>query len=436
MFARARLVLAAWFTFALVLTLAAVGGASYILIRRDLDQEIDDSLDATLVALEELQAYPERGPGEGRSPRDGAPPVGPGVAFPVDPDYDHDRLPPGVPSDVFIVYTDGAGTVLGNPRDVDIDDVAFADLCDSAAQSSRKSDVSSDSGDYRFITAKDASGDWVHIGRSLEARDRQLRTLSTVFLVGGLGGVVASAAGGLWLAGIALRPIRASFERQRRFVSDASHELRTPLAVLRANGELLQRHPKDTIAENMDQVDAITAEAEAMTKLVEDLLLLARADEGAANLAHAPVSLGAVAEELGRDMEALATKRGIELRVDAEPVQVEGDRHRLRQLAAILLDNALKYTPAGGKVSLRCYRAGRSVELSVSDTGPGIPLAEQAKIFDRFVRADSARTRAAGGSGLGLAIARWIAEAHGGRISVESDPGHGAKFTVRLPAAD
>jgi signal transduction histidine kinase len=98
------------------------------------------------------------------------------------------------------------------------------------------------------------------------------------------------------------------------------------------------------------------------------------------------------------------------------------------------LDNALKYTQTGGRVDVLCTQSGRWVEFSVTDTGPGIPAAEQSKIFDRFVRADSARTRATGGAGLGLAIAKWIAEAHGGRISVESEPGNGAKFVVRLPA--
>jgi signal transduction histidine kinase len=135
-------------------------------------------------------------------------------------------------------------------------------------------------------------------------------------------------------------------------------------------------------------------------------------------------------------MEALALERGLTLTIDAEPLEVQGDRHRLRQLGTILLDNALKYTPSGGRVTVRCVRAGKHAELSVADTGPGIPAAEQARIFDRFVRADSARTRSAGGTGLGLAIARWIAESHGGRISVESQPGVGATFLVRLPLAD
>lgn len=433
MFTRARLVLAASFSLALLVTLVVVGGVAYVLIRQDLDREIDESLEATQAVLSAPNRFPGRdGPGDGRGTREPGNLVG---AFQANDDYF--RLPPGIPSDVFIVYTKADGTVLGNPRGVDVAEVDFGRLCDETAEDGAYANVDVSDGHYRFVSEPGLRPDeWIHIGRSLEARDRQLQTLSGVFLVGGIGGVLASAAGGLWLAGMALRPIRTSFERQQRFVSDASHELRTPLAVLRANGELLQRHPNDTIAANMDQVDAITAEAEAMTKLVEDLLTLARADEGEANLSMEPVSFGAVLEELGRDMEALAKDRGLELRVDAEPVEVEGDRHRLRQLGAILLDNALKYTPAGGRVTVRATQSGKTVELSVTDTGPGIPATEQDKIFDRFVRADSARTRAAGGSGLGLAIAKWIAEAHGGRISVESVPGNGARFVVKLPAAD
>lgn len=434
MFTRARLVLAAWFTLALVVTLVAVGGVAYTLIRRDIDKEIDESLENTRAALMRPVNSPGRRPADNHGQGDVPGPAGLGAGFNA-PDFDGEKLPAGVPADVFIVYTDQEGSIYANPRSVDVGDVDFAKLCDVASGAYEVADVTAGGNHYRFVSQAIAnSGAWIHIGRSLEARDRQLQTLSTVFVVGGIGGVLASAMGGVWLAGIALRPIRKSYERQQRFVSDASHELRTPLAVLRANGELLQRHSGESIANNIDQVDAITAEAEAMTKLVDDLLLLARADEGEANIAREPVSLGAVAEELGRDMEALATEHHITLRVDAQPVEVEGDRYRLRQLGAILLDNAIKFTEPGGHVDLHCTRSGKWVEFSVSDTGPGIPDHLHSKIFDRFVRADAARTRATGGAGLGLAIAKWIAEAHGGRISVESQTGAGTKFTVRLPA--
>lgn len=426
MFTRARLVLAAWFTLALIVTLAMIGGVAYALIRRDIDREINDSLASAQSAI----AAPPIGFSR---PNDARP--GPGDRQGPSP-YDPDRIPAGIPSDVFIVYSDGAGNVTGNPREVDVGAVNFGGLCSEAVNGKALNNVSADGGHYRFISEKVGEGQWIHLGRSLEARDRQLRTLTAVFGVGGVGGVLAAAVGGVWLAGLALRPIRQSFERQRQFVSDASHELRTPLSVMRANGELLERHPEQSIGDNMPQVEAITAEAEAMTKLVEDLLTLARADEGRGAMAHEPVELDAVIEDLARDMTALAGARGIALTTELRPARLEGDRLRLRQLGAILVDNALKYTPSGGKVNLRTATSGKSVELVVSDTGPGIPEDEHGRIFDRFVRIDSARTRTAGGTGLGLAIAKWIAEAHGGRIAVESHPGQGAKFTIRLPAAD
>jgi len=429
MFKRVRLVLAAWFTFALVATLVVVGVVAFTLIRNDIDREIDESLEVSRdLVMREFDEPEYRD--------DGGPPQ-----RPRDRDYDGPGPSPDaraqVPADVFVIFTTADGTVTDNFRQVDVDGIEFDELCDEATAGDARAEVSAANGSYRFISeASPVDGEYIHIGRSLEARDRQLRTLSMVFASGGVGGLLLAAGGGLWLAGRALRPIKESFERQRQFVSDASHELRTPLAVLRANGELLQRHRAETIDANIDQVDAITAEAEAMTRLVEDLLTLARADEEQADIANERVPLGALLEDLGRDMEALAVERGLSLRVDAHPVEVDGDRLRLRQLATILLDNAMKYTPAGGSISVSARQAGKTVEISVADTGPGISAEAQEHIFDRFVRGDAARNRAAGGTGLGLAIARWITDAHGGRISVESKPGAGSKFIVRLPASD
>jgi signal transduction histidine kinase len=146
-----------------------------------------------------------------------------------------------------------------------------------------------------------------------------------------------------------------------------------------------------------------------------------------------PVDLDEVFEGVARDMGALAASRGVSLTAECAAGTVDGDAQRLRQLGAILVDNALKFTPKGGRVSIRASRHGSRAFVSVSDTGPGIPQEHLHRVFDRFYRADEARGPG-GGTGLGLAIARWIAEAHGGRISVESPPGNGATFTVRLPA--
>jgi two-component system sensor histidine kinase CiaH len=438
MFTRARLALAASFAAALSLTVVAIGLAAYGLARNDLDRQINQSLDAASDQLMNAYSFddgdhpPPSSDNEDKTKTNNPPPRDPGPVF---FDEDGDLKANGLASDVFVVVTDSAGTVQGNPRQIDIEGFHFDALVIDAGSSLRRIDVTSSGTRYRIATfpSPHNDGDYLHVGRSLEARDEQLNTLAVVFALGGLVGLVLSSGGGWWLAGRALVPIRRSLETQQRFVSDASHELRTPLAVVKANSELLLRHQDATIESNLDQVEAITVETDHMARLVEDLLTLARVDEGRANLVREEVDLGALLQEVGRDMGVLAELHDLTLDVDTRPVTVEADRYRLRQLAVILLDNALKYTPAGGRVTLRCQRSGRHAEFSVADTGPGIAPELQHRVFDRFYRTDSARHRAGGGTGLGLAIAQWIAEAHGGRITLESKPGAGATFTVRLP---
>jgi signal transduction histidine kinase len=436
MFRRARLALAASFAAALAFTVIAIGLAAYVLARNGLDRQINESLDSASAQLMNAYSFGDDGrpPANNNGGNTGSnpPPQKNGPDF---FDSDGDLRATGLASDIFVVVTNSTGEVQGNPRQIDIEGFRFDQLATQAGSSPRRADVSSLGTRYRIATfpSPHNDGDYLHVGRSLEARDHQLNTLAVVFALGGLAGLVVSAGGGWWLAGRALVPIRRSLETQQRFVSDASHELRTPLAVVKANSELLLRHQDATIEANLDQVEAITVETDHMARLVEDLLTLARVDEGKANLVREEVDLGALLQEVGRDMGVLAEMRQLKLNVETTSVMVEADRYRIRQLAVILLDNALKYTPAGGTVTLRCQRTGRHAEFSVADTGPGIPVELQHRVFDRFYRTDSARHRAGGGTGLGLAIARWIAEAHGGRITLESKPGAGATFTVRLP---
>ncbi|MCC6381603.1 MAG: HAMP domain-containing histidine kinase, partial [Dehalococcoidia bacterium] len=192
------------------------------------------------------------------------------------------------------------------------------------------------------------------------------------------------------------------------------------------------RHPDQTVEANVDQVAAINEESDHLGRLVGDLLTLARADEERLGLVHEAVDLDDLLDALVRDMTALAEAKRVALTGDLHGGRVEGDPQRLRQLATILIDNALKFTPPGGSVRVRAWREGSRVAFSVSDTGPGVSAADQPRIFDRFFRSDEARSPE-GGTGLGLAIARTIAEAHHGRIGVESVPGNGATFSVRLP---
>ena len=223
-----------------------------------------------------------------------------------------------------------------------------------------------------------------------------------------------------------------SEDRLRRFVADASHELRTPLTSIRGYAELWRQGAIATEGEQADAMRRVEHEAARMGRLVDDMLLLARLDEGRP-LDLVPLDLGFIAEDAVRDARAVEPDRPISL--DVEPgVAVLGDADRLGQVAANLLANARAHTPPGTPVEVRVSRDGATALLEVTDHGPGLPPEIAATVFERFVRADPARARATGGTGLGLAIVAAVAEAHGGIAAVSSVPGEGAMFRVVLPA--
>ena len=230
--------------------------------------------------------------------------------------------------------------------------------------------------------------------------------------------------------------LERSFAALRRFTADASHELKTPLTVLRAGVERAITMP-NLPSEALAALEETLQEINRMTELVEALLMLARADEGTAPLHRETVDLRAIVEETGETGELLAAEAGVNMEVatPADPVIVPVDASRIRQLILNLLTNAVKYTPAGGSVRLLLGPSNGRVTLTVADSGVGIAPGDLPHIFDRFWRADSARTRTGerSGTGLGLAICKWIAEAHGGTIDVQSRPGRGTTFTVTLP---
>ncbi len=224
--------------------------------------------------------------------------------------------------------------------------------------------------------------------------------------------------------------LREALESQRRFVADASHELRTPLTAIRGNAGMLRQVAEMSPEDRAEAIEEIHREAERMSRLVGDLLALARADAGR-ELKWEPVDLTRLVREVAAQAARLADGREVATETPA-PVEVTGDPDALRQLALILLDNAVKYTPPGGRITVRIETSGGDARLTVADTGIGIAPEHLPRIFERFYRADPARTE--GGTGLGLAIAHWVAEQHGGCIEVESAPGRGSTFTVSLPA--
>ena len=230
----------------------------------------------------------------------------------------------------------------------------------------------------------------------------------------------------------AFRAQEASERKLRRFVADASHELRTPLAAVRAYAELFERGASTRPTDLERSMQGINRESERMSVLVDDLLLLARLDDGRP-LERVPVDLDEVVGEAVETAHAVDPERPIELQ--AEPAVVVGDRVRLRQIVDNLLANVRAHTPAESPVSVTVTRVDGTAEIAVSDSGPGLDPDHLAHVFERFYRADASRARASGGVGLGLAIVAAVAEAHGGSVSASSDPGHGATFRIALPLA-
>lgn len=229
---------------------------------------------------------------------------------------------------------------------------------------------------------------------------------------------------------------RASEERMRRFVGDASHELRTPLTSIRGFAELYRQGALPKSADISRAMSRVEGEASRMGVLVEDLLLLARLDQQRP-LERAPVDLLELARDAVQDARAIDPSRSIQLEVVAAgpaPV-VSGDAARLRQVFGNLVANALTHTPAGTDVVIRVSTSSAAAVVEVVDRGPGIPVEDRERVFERFFRADTSRTRASGGSGLGLSIVAALVAAHGGSVSVTETPGGGATFTVSLPLA-
>jgi two-component system OmpR family sensor kinase len=224
----------------------------------------------------------------------------------------------------------------------------------------------------------------------------------------------------------------ASESRLRRFVADASHELRTPLSAVRAYAELFTRGAASRPDDLERTMAGISRESERMSLLVEDLLLLARLDEGRP-LEHEPVQLDEVVSEAVETARTVDPDRPIEC--ELEPARVLGDRDRLRQVVDNLLANVRAHTPAGSPARVAVRRVDGSAELEVDDSGPGMDAEEVDRVFERFFRADPSRTRASGGVGLGLAIVAAVAEAHGGSVDAASEPGKGATFRVSVPLA-
>ena len=275
----------------------------------------------------------------------------------------------------------------------------------------------------------------IYIGKDVSFAYRLFYWVLIILIVLGIAFVGVAIIISLRMSKRAMVPIRTAFKRQREFVGDASHELRTPLSVLLSSVDAMEM----TIDSQQDEIVGklltnMREEVKRMTHLVSDLLTLARSDSNTMELKTEVFNLKPLAEKTMESLQPLAVSKQIEFEFSAPAdFNVMGDPQRLSQLIYILLDNAIKYTPAGGEVKLSLSKEGQDVRIFVQDTGIGIKKEDCTRIFERFYRADKSRSRQIGGHGLGLSIAKWIVDTHKGTIQVTSQIGKGSIFMVKLP---
>ncbi|MBI3744590.1 MAG: hypothetical protein HY261_09970 [Chloroflexi bacterium] len=415
MFSPIRRRLLAWNTFVLVILLVALGVVIYFITARTLNNEVNRSLrqnaNDTMRTLASTPGFPFVIPRNGYA------------------------------GDVFFLSIDPSGQVANDPQGLSVTQSPDPNGVQRALAGRQVIDTVKINGqNVRVLSAPVATRSGVllgvlQVGRSVEAEEHTLHRLVLILAASEAGALIVALAGGWFLADRALVPIRRTFERQRRFVSDASHELRTPLALIRSSGELLAKHGDQTVEQNRQLVDGIVAETAYLSDMVNGLLTLAQSDAGRLMLHKDLVDLGELARAAVLDAQPLAASRGLHLEASTVPgALVDGDAARLRQVLLQLLDNSIKYTPSGGAIRVAVSNKGMA-ELAVTDTGSGIAAEHLPHVFERFYRADETRGREAGGAGLGLSIAKALTDAHGGEISLESVPGSGTTVRVRLPLA-
>ena len=385
----------------------------------------------------------------------------------------------GLGSGFIIVIRDDDGNVLAATSDVDTETLALSSAEVSAVLQgddvSRNVEVG-ESDEVRLRASRLTIGrevvGIVQVAEDREPTTRPLDVLQTILVAAGAGGVLLAIIIGFWLARGAVKPLQevvgvaaeieasnldrrigardgpaevqkladtfdamlerlgAAFQQQRNFVLDMSHEVRTPLTALRGNIDVLLMDDR-LDGETRSHLERMSGEVARLVRLTSNLLYLAHADAGR-ELDRRPVDLDLLCLEVYRQTKDLRPE--VEFRLGHEDqVTVVGDRDLLKQLILNLVDNSLKYTPAGGKVTLSLHQDGDRARIVVQDTGPGIAPEEIPLIFQRFYRAANSEQRISGGAGIGLAISDWIAKAHGGEIVVESQVGKGSLFTVILP---
>ncbi|MHB8577567.1 MAG: sensor histidine kinase [Dehalococcoidia bacterium] len=432
---RARVRLTLWYAGVLLVLLIPVGVTVYLVLAQVLRSEVDSDLRAAAATFagREIDIH-QPAPLPAR-PAPALPNAAPPIASGTQSLYD------GAYPDVFVLFLDTHRLQVDNPRGVLIDRLPDAAAMNAAGGGKDDLRTIQRAGQsYRLFTRLVQQGGQpigiLQVGKPLQQLDHNLHAMVLALIGGGLTALVLAAAGGWLVAGRALRPVQASWQRQQAFVADASHELRTPLAIVRADAEVLLRSPRQSIEENRELVEDIVGVTDNLSTLVADMLTLTRLDAGQLPLNRSEFDAGELLADVAEQTSRLLVGRELTVHVNAPPgLGLLADRDRVLQVLRIFVDNAIRHTPDGGSISLSATDGGARVCLTVADTGAGIPAEHLAHVFERFYRADQARSRIDGGAGLGLAIARGFVEAHGGKLRIVSTLSAGTAITAELPAA-
>jgi len=416
--ARLRLRLTLWYGGVFTLILVLLGGGLFFAIRHQISRQLDASLRVATLVLERAARIREVERAQATGP----------VADAVDELHIPER-------DLYLL--DGAGQPIKPTQ-------APAWIADAARLASRAGtadrDLETPGGHQVRLHAERFTGEHgapyvaVVAADGLELED-QYASLIEAFVAATLVALLLVAGGGYVLVQKSTAPVERSMEQMRRFMADAAHELRTPITILRTRAEVAigqERVP----AQDTATLRAVERETARLGEIVEDLLTLARADAGERPVGRVALYLDDVAAEAVDGVRTLAEQKRVQVAVgEFEEAKVTGDPALVRQLLLIVLDNAVKFTPAGGTVRLDITAANGRASVVVTDTGVGIPAEQLPHVFERFYRGEPAR-REAQGAGLGLAIARWIADAHRARIDIVSTPGTGTTVSIIFPAAE
>lgn len=355
------------------------------------------------------------------------------------------KNPPVIPESGFVpepvkqvnwiisLRTASNGDVIEKNTAFDIEESVFEKIALAAKKSKDdKGEVKTVDGVWAFKFKSGEDGELNICAVEISREKSMLSNLIITFIYVGVLALFIIFLISLYFANRAIKPVSEAWEKQNRFIADASHELKTPLTVINTNADVLLSHSDSTIGEEKKWIYYIKDEAQRMTRMTNDLLLLARLDNGNNEMQKTEFSLSETVETVILTMEAVLYENNLKFTSDiAEGIKICGNPDSIKQLVMILMDNAVKYTPKGGTIGIVLKKKeGKSV-LTVSNTGQPLPHEERKRIFDRFYRADESRTRSSGGYGLGLAIAYSICRSHGGHISAESADGKNI-FTVVL----